>query len=47
MIRKKILVKKVMKKNKSERMLKTMNNQMLPERGEGCRCKAKPQKLFS
>ena len=27
-------------------MLKTMKNQMLPERGEGCRCKAKPQKLL-
>ena len=27
-------------------MLKTMKNQMLPERGEGCRCKGKTPKTF-
>ena len=48
-IRKKenIFLKTVIRKNISDRMLKTMKNQMLPERGEGCRCKAKPQKLFT
>ena len=27
-------------------MLKTMKNQMLPERGEGCRCKGKTPKTY-
>ena len=27
-------------------MLKTMKNQMLPERGEGCRCKGKTPKTL-
>ena len=27
-------------------MPKTMKNQMLPERGEGCRCKGKTPKTF-
>ena len=47
-IRKKenIFVKTVIRKNISDRMLKTMKNQMLPERGEGCRCKGKTPKTF-
>ena len=46
-IRKKILVKTMIRKNINERMLKTMKNQMLPDRGEGCRCKGKTPKTFS
>ena len=36
----------MIRKNISDRMLKTMKNQMLPERGEGCRCKGKTPKTF-
>ena len=39
-------MKTVIRKNISDRMLKTMKNQMLPERGEGCRCKGKTPKTF-
>ena len=46
-IRKKILVKTVIRKNISERMLKKWKKQMLPERGDGCRCKGKTPKTFS
>ena len=39
-------MKAVIRKNISDRMLKTMKNQMLLERGEGCRCKGKTPKTF-
>ena len=46
-IRKKILVKTVIRKNISERMLKTMKKANAPPRGErGAVAKAKPQKLL-